>query len=344
MLSIAWLVGLNVTFLFLRTDPAPAWRERFLAEANIRRAIAYRYVDIKGGIVADRGHSKGLQSDDTSLDPESLGAPPMGIEGDPTTGLSTEPLAGSRIAHKDSLLAMEIRDGEQQGRNHDGEKAVIVADIDTLRGQISEANRARRAELDKLSEVRDVAKLFAAEMQAYRYIIASFQQKVFNLDYEIQRVIIERDALTAELAQVGNDIQRIRGQKVALDDVYYQVSRSFDRNIKVLALYETLDPNLRRMADRVGRGWLKGRVISASDDPRDGVVAISIGSQDGVKHNQEFSVFRNRKFIARMRIYELEDNYAVGKVLPDFRGRVIEVNDLVKVSETYGGATLKRGG
>jgi hypothetical protein len=76
MLTLAWLVGLLVTFIFMYTSTEPSWRDKFVAEANIRRAIAYRYVDIKGGIVAERGHDKGPSTDDTGLTPESLGAAP----------------------------------------------------------------------------------------------------------------------------------------------------------------------------------------------------------------------------------------------------------------------------
>ncbi|MCB9932167.1 MAG: hypothetical protein H6841_01960 [Planctomycetes bacterium] len=344
MLTLAWLVGLLVTFIFMSTSKEPSWREKFIAEANIRRAIAYRYVDIKGGIVAERGHDKGPNPDETALTAESLGAAPFGLpdEGAAAPG-GTDPLPGAKVSKAQSLIDIEKGKGAKQNDNFTAAKQQAIADITSLREAIAAAQRDRRVQDARLAEVREAARMFAAEMQSYRYIIASFQQKVFNLDYEIQRAMIERDALKAELAQVENDIMRLDGQQLSLEDSYYDTSKNYEKTIKILALYEVGDKNLRLMADTAGRGWLRGKVVAVGDDPNTGVVSISLGSNEGVFEGQAFSIFRDDSFVGRMVVENVRANVAVGRLAPEFRGKRIVLNgDNVKTAEPYRNGAMRR--
>lgn len=330
MLTLAWMVALIVAFSMMNIDPEPSWREKFVAERNIRRALAYRYVDIKGGLVGDSGHDKGdnRKSAELQLDPESAGG--------------TALLPGAKVRKDASLIAELTAQGADQNKNFRDAKDEAEKAIAELRTQISEALRGRRVADNRLATVRDQARAFATEMQSYRYIIASFQQKVFNLDYEIQRAMIERDALVAEVAQVTNDLKRLDSQQMELEDGYYDLSGRYMRIIKALAIYDTHDPDLRRLADATGRIGLHGKVIGVGRDARTGIVSISLGKNEGVQETQVFSIFRNGALIAKMRVDNVGNSVSVGKLLPEFMGKAIVVeNDSVKSAESFGGATLK---
>ncbi|MCB9894968.1 MAG: hypothetical protein H6839_11005 [Planctomycetes bacterium] len=345
MLTLAWLVGLLVTFIFMSNSSEPSWRSKFIAEANIRRAIAYRYVDIKGGIVAERGHDKGASSDDTGLTPESIGAAPYGLpdENASVPGGSTDPLPGAKVSPASSLLQIEKKKGDTQNDNFGAAKQQAISDITELRQAIADAQRERRVHTQRLDEVREQARMFAAEMQSYRYIIASFQQKVFNLDYEIQRAMIERDALKAELAQVENDIRRIDSQEMTIEDEYYNTAKRYEGVIRVLSMYEVADNNLRILADTAGRGWLRGKVVGVGDDPNTGVVSISIGSNEGVFEGQAFSIFRDDAYIGKMVVENVRANVAIGRLAEEFRGKRIVLNgDNVKTATPYGNGAMRR--
>lgn len=341
MLTMAWLVGLTVVFVIRISDPEPSWREKFVAEANIRRALAYRYVDIMGGTVGNRGALAGNDAE-TQLDPESLGAAPYGMEGESGGGLSADGLAGSQVRKSDSLLQIEKDKGTNDQTTFEGSKKDLANEIIKTQGEIADYQRKRREADARLAQVRENARTFAAKMQAFRYIIASIQQKVFNIDYEIQRVMIERDALAVEYVQVQNDIARIDKQTIALEDRYYDLAKSYDKTVKTVALYEQMDPALRRMADTAGRGWLRGRVMGVGDDPRTGVVSISIGTNEGVEEQQVFSIYRNGEFLGRMRVESVSHNSATGRLMEEFRGRVMVLeNDLVRTAQPFGGNKLK---
>ena len=343
MLTMAWLVGLIVTFVFLSADPEPGWRDKFVAERNARRAIAYRYTDIKGGSVAESGHDKldNKRSQELQLDAESRGNAPLG-EG---TGGSTEPLPGAKVRNSDSLIAIEVQAGEAQQANFGAARQAAEMAITELNAAIAGANRDRRKESNRLAQVRDDARLFASEMYSYSFLIAQFQQKVFNLDYEIQRVMIERDAIVSELAQVRNDLGRLDGQQAALEDQYWKTTLDYERTVKVLSQYMAVDRDLARLADMAGR-FLRGKVIGVGSDPRDGVVSISIGQNEGVQPNQVFTIHRGERLVAKMRVEVVRDNVAVGRLLPEFIGKeIVMENDSVKSAETFGGATseVRRG-
>lgn len=328
MLTMAWLVGLVVSFAFMAGSPEPGWRDKFIAERNVRRAIAYRYVDIRGGSVGESGHDKGdnKASFEKPMDAESLG------EGGATA------LPGAKVRNADSRIAIETRAGEAQSSNFGASRAEQEKAIAELRNEINEAQRQRRVQDNRLTQVRDAAALFAAEMLSYQFVVATFQQKVFNLDYEIQRVMIERDAIMAELARVNNDLRRLDGQQGQLEDQYWSVTRRYEEVIKQLSQYTNTDPNLARMADMAGK-FLRGKVLAVGGDPRTGVVSISLGANEGVKENQVFSIYRGDKFVAKMRVENIRDNHATGRLLPEFMGKaVIAENDSVKTAEVFGGA------
>jgi hypothetical protein len=341
MLAIAWLVGINVAFIFVHMSPEPDWRDKWVAEANIRRAIAYRYVDIRGGVVAERGFQK-KDSENEKLEPENLAAAPYGMADEGGSGGSADPLPGSKVAKEHSLIEMERARGTSGKGVHKTTVDNLNTELAGLEQAVAVNLRAWRKALSSQAISLDSARKFGAEMQAFRYIIASFQQKVFNLDYEIQRVIIERDALTAELAQVKNDIERIKKQEIELEDVYYELHRDYSNTVKIIGMYEQLEPNIRRMADMAGRPWLHGHVIAVGGDPREGVVTISIGAQQGVEFNQTFTIHRGGKVIGKMVVEQVEDTFAVGRLVSADRGRatVLE-NDSIKAAATFGTAAVR---
>lgn len=334
MLTMAWLVGLLVVFAFLINEDS-GWRDKFVAEANIRRAIAYRHVDIAGGVVAERGHAKGVDTDDATLVPENMGTAPYGLPGESASAPGgTDPLPGAKVAVSASQIQLERDEGAGMGGNFETAKQAVKDRIDELREQIVEYQRQRRLQDARLADAGQAARGFALTMTGFRYTIASLQQRVFNLDYEIQRAMIERDALTAELAQVENDLSRIDGQQVALEDSYYNLGKEYDRTIRVLAWYEQADPNLRKMADSTGRGWLRGKVIGVGDDPRTGVVSISLGGNEGVFEGQAFSIYRNGSYVGKMVVENVRPNVSIGRLEERFRGkRMVLENDSVKTAE-----------
>lgn len=337
MLTMAWLVGLIVTFAYLQGSTEDSWRDKFIAEANIRRALAYRTVDLRGGTVADRGHSHGLDSDNQGLLPENLATPPYGLPDENASAPSgDEPLPGAKVHPDMGLIALEKESARTSLENFRVARQGIEERIDELRDRIAEAQSSRRTYVAKLADVREEAQKFAATMMSYRYIIASSQQKVFNLDYEIKRAMIERDALTAELAQVRNDIERIEGQQITLENSAYDLSKDYEKVIKLLAWYEQAEPNLRTMADSTGRPWLRGKVVGVGDDPRTGVVSISIGENEGVFEGQSFSIYRKDRFIGRMVVENVRKNIAVGRLAKEFRGKqIVMVQDSVKTAEPF---------
>lgn len=335
MLTLAWLVGLFVMFMFMGNSSEPSWREKFIAERNVRRAIAYRYVDIKGGMVAESGHGFGQDADNDSMTPESLGNAP--IEG---ASPPTDPLPGTKVVQ--SLLKVERDAGSAQSGNFEAAKSSVEATNTQLMQDIVTFQRSRREHDQRLAAVRESARKFATQMDSFRHVLASDQQRMFNLDYEYHRAMVETDALKAELAQVQNDIARADSQAMTLEDVYYELAKSYDKTVRILSWYEQAAPDLRQMADTTGRGWLRGKVVAVGGDPRTGVVSISIGEHEGVKVGQRFTIFRNGSFVAKMIVENVQKNGATGRLLEEFRGTVIAEGDGVKTSEAFGGASLRK--
>ena len=311
-------------------DKSPTDTDRFVAARNYRRAIAYRQVDYVGGQVGrpDAGTNM-IYSDSITEEPQRVGAK---IES--KFSLAAMEAYKANILEKD--LTAERDRLEAGGKDANGVNQPSIAD---LMNQIADEHRKDRANTAKLKLIEGRVRVFANEIDSYSYMIQSFQQKIFNLDYEVQIAIIERNALLAEQAQVVANAGRIIADTSTIEDHNADTNKEYARVARLLGDYDTRDPELRAWAARVGNPWLRGVVMRAHEDSRIGTVWISIGEQDGVKSGQLFSIHRGNQFVGRMRVESVERNGAVGRLTEEFRGMAqVRAYDRIRATANLGNA------
>ncbi|HEY2841772.1 MAG TPA: hypothetical protein VGJ26_21610, partial [Pirellulales bacterium] len=74
---------------------------------------------------------------------------------------------------------------------------------------------------------------------------------------------------------------------------------------------------------------VKADGIVEASNPKDGLVEISLGSDDGVKRGTLLNVKRGAKYLGRIEIVETTAEKSVARVLKEFRKAQIERNDIV---------------
>jgi len=338
VLMFAWLVALVLlgqSFLELSSNQ-PSDIDRLVAARNFRRAIAYRVVDLQGGKVAKSANNENYWDVNHAMTEEDPKAHP-----------------GSSIHPKYSLIALEshemniaedelkaqvkkLRDGWDEGttRNHG---------VDALKDMIAQQNRNRRSKISELSQIQDDVRIFAQELDGYSYMIQSFQQRIFNLDFEVHLAIIERNALVVEKAQVIAEAGRLVEDQKNIEEANWKTSREYAKTVEVVAQYEQYDQSIRGWADRVGNPWVRGVVLRSHEDNRVGMVWVSIGENEGVKSGQTLSIHRGQQFVGRMRVESVQANMAVGRLLEEFRGVArVHANDKVVASPHFGQPMWKK--
>ena len=71
--------------------------------------------------------------------------------------------------------------------------------------------------------------------------------------------------------------------------------------------------------------WLAAYLIGAGN----GLVEVSLGSDDGLQAHQEALIYRGEKFIAKIEIVQTTPDKSVGKVIPSYKKGPIERDDRV---------------
>ncbi|MCK6438846.1 MAG: hypothetical protein L6Q71_01435 [Planctomycetes bacterium] len=318
ILSLSLGLGLDRAF---STEPSDL--DNFVSARNTRRAIAYRFVDYRGGRVAKSDVS--------------------GVGWNPTEDATAEVHPGSAIDVRRSLLAMERHEANLAKTFVDDEKKKVRdggpndPGIKSLEDDIAGFNRKRREVVSELSLIENKMRIFAMTLAGYSITIKHFQQMVFNYDYEVHLAIIERDALRTELMQVKALGEDLIDEKKAIEDANYRTSSELRRTAMLIRDYEQYDPHLRGKAAKEGNPWVRGIVERASEDSRAGLIWISIGSQDGVQLGQVLSIHRGGQFVGRMRVEALDRNTAQGRLLEEFRGKVTpRAGDHVRGAPNFG--------
>lgn len=318
VLSISLSQGLSQL-----VSPEPSPLDELVATRNLRRAMAYRFVDLRGGRVAktattDSGYA-------------------------PTSQAESEGLPGSEIHPLRSLIAVELNEYllaeaalmdelKQLREGGEGQKG-----LDELRNEIATNNKDRRENMSTFKDIENsivvASSGLASRFSQLKYTIAT----LLETDYKDYVSLLEQQALRAEIDAVRIDIARAKDQLRRLEEENYLRSRQYDRTVSQISRYESLDPSLGARSARVGKPWLHGIVTSVDPDPRVGRLVISIGSQDGVEPGQVFSIRRDRNFVAHIRVDSLERNRAICVLTEEFRGRArVLANDRVAGVANFG--------
>jgi hypothetical protein len=214
-----------------------------------------------------------------------------------------------------------------------GEKAAVEERTKTELA----ARQARLAQLETEAKelrtehealVNDHAKLVqqareaVAAMESTQQTLAAMRKELDVLRSDIRTAQTERDdqfknfvKLTDDYNQSQGELKRLQAQTMTLAD---QVQRyeAVARRLKV---------DLRVPPEDV-KPTLDGLVLAAN---KDGLVEISLGSDDGLERGHTLEVFRGSRYLGRIEVFQTQPDKAVAKVLPQFRKGPIEKDDHV---------------
>lgn len=303
-------------------SPEPSPLDELVATRNLRRAIAYRFVDLRGGRVA--ASATAANAFDVTQTAPAEGNP--GAEVSPNQSLTAVELNEINIATDALQSRQDLLENGDDTASDDLERM----SLDELRTAISGFQKSRKQQMAAFAKLENDVIVASQVLAAQQSQVRSSLATLLAIDYETYLALIEQEALRAEMASVRIDIARTIEQTAVLEEQNYLAHRQFERVVDQIARYETVDPTIRSRSARVAKPWLRGLVTTVDADPRVGEALISIGSQDGVENGQTFSVHRNGQFIGHVRVENLERNRAVVRLTESFRGRTrLQANDRI---------------
>lgn len=222
----------------------------------------------------------------------------------------------------------------------------LKAAIEKAKGELAIEQAARKLALASLqTQLAEQQK----ELENKESSLASVQSKL-TLDsqtlsqtsQELQRVASENAEIKKLIDQTIQDRNAQRAKVIELTDTYNSLQSIYNdaqAQAKELenqnSLLEARTNIMRSTLAKVGLTedpddappeGLKGLILKVG---RDNLVEISLGRDDGVKIDHEFEVSRGSNYLGKIRIMKVEDDKAIGVILPAYRRGLIQQGDKI---------------
>jgi chromosome segregation ATPase len=231
--------------------------------------------------------------------------------------------------YKAKLAAMTLERNQKEAQIKELDerrKAELAARQDKLTAAETERNELRRehdALVNEHATLVQQARASVATMETTQQTLAAMRTEVDGLRTDIRKSQTERDEkfkevvkLTDEFNQAQSELKRLKTQSAVLAD---QIAHQ-------RAIANQLGVNLNiAPQDQV----VKADGIVEASNQKDGLVEISLGSDDGVKRGTLLNVKRGARYIGRIEVVEPAPEKSVARVLKEFRKAQIERNDVV---------------
>lgn len=203
---------------------------------------------------------------------------------------------------------------EQERNAYNGAIAKLTTQVTELAGQREELERQQASLVEQRSEA--IAGIDAAHktLEALRGEVSTLRDQTLAAQRDKDSAFQEMVRLTDERNHVAGELKRLEGTNRSL---VAQAAR-----FKKLLESHSIDPT----APADGPPKVDGEVLASRDN---GLIEISIGSDDGLRSGHTLEVFRADKYLGRVEVLQTAPDKAVAKILRDFLKAPIERGDRV---------------
>ena len=215
---------------------------------------------------------------------------------------SANELATEQAARRVALGSLQTQLAESQGKlaEKEGELLKLGSSLSTLTSTLNVSTE----DLSRLTnENNEIKKLIDSTIQDRN----TQRSKVINLTDEF-------NSLQSVFADAKAQEEQLRDQNTTLE-----ARNSIMRSTLVKA-------GMNEDPDDAPPAGLKGQILAVG---RDNMVEVSLGRDDGVKVNHEFDVYRGARYLGKIRIIQINDDKAIGGIIPAFRKGLIQEGDKV---------------
>jgi peptidoglycan hydrolase CwlO-like protein len=217
-----------------------------------------------------------------------------------------------------------------------GDITNLQAKLRDLENQITErAQRIQNLERDVAKQQTDYNALkedYSAQSKSLDMVrqrnneltnIAQVARAVaFNLNVKLAEVEDDLNNVQTELTKRGEDLEKVNTELKGAKALVSQVREKFPK------VYE-------QVSDEKGGSKLVRAVVAAINPPaKDGkqdFIMLSIGKEEGVEEGMEFIVYRDNKYVCKVRVEKVMNDMAPARVIPsswNTNGLTIQQGDI----------------
>ncbi len=225
--------------------------------------------------------------------------------------------------NRESQLRAQVQGLEQEIQKLTESRVQEVAKLQTEKDNLERQFNEQRKEHETL--VAENRRL-TAEIEATQNNATAQLKELEQLRANIVKVQGEKEQNFARAVKLTDELHRTEGEIRLLKNRNQQLGDDLARTRGVLSAHD-LDEHepVDGVAPKVD-----GRVLAVNSE---GLVEISLGSDDGLRRGHTLDVFRrgtsNNKYIGRIEVITTRPDKAVGKILPEFRKSYIQKEDRV---------------
>ncbi|MCH8474244.1 MAG: hypothetical protein LAT55_03345 [Opitutales bacterium] len=241
------------------------------------------------------------------------------------------------------VLFMQIKDFHEE----------MEGEIATTRGQIQESEENLRVMTDDRDAERARADGLESDLEDARAEIDVLERNLAQTERDLQEARSDLRDARRNISQLEDERDELNQRNAELDRRIAQMEDEHERTLvslrqQVASLEEELDEaEAAQVDDRdvAGMDWddfngvtderdepepvvtgpISGLVSAVGSDSA--FVVLNQGSEDGVRENINYAVFRGDRAIARVRVSEARENLAIAQVLPGTLDRSIRQGD-----------------
>lgn len=238
-----------------------------------------------------------------------------------------------------SRLQSDLQSAQQAAQDAQGKLRDVTEtkerQIDTLQTQVTrlegevEGKQAALTEArTNLQEAQDSVKTLTTtnqglneQLTARRGQIATLEKKVDQLQDEVEQKVAKVEGLTKTLQARNSQIAQLQNSLTDVKKERQELALSTERMEQILQ-------TLRARGVEVGVAYvppINGSVISVDRETR--VAILNRGSQDGVKQNTEFTIYRDGDFVAKAIVMNVEPDVAIARATLTAPGKDMQVGD-----------------
>jgi len=215
---------------------------------------------------------------------------------------SQNELATEQAARRSALASLQTQLAESQGNlaKKEGDLLALASSLTTLTNSLDVSTSDVKRLSNENSEIKKLIDSTVQDRNSQRAKVIALTDEFNSLQSVFADAKSQEDLLRDEntLLEARNSIMRSTLTKAGLNE----------------------DPD-----DAPPEG-LKGLVLAVG---RDNMVEVSLGRDDGVKVDHEFDVHRGAQYLGKIRLLQIQDDKAIGVIVPAFRKGLIQQGDKI---------------
>ncbi len=221
---------------------------------------------------------------------------------------------------QDLLDSARVKSGEME-KTLNAERVARTLQLSQLESQLSQARDTRDAKEKDLANEQIKAQQLLETTQNNEKRLTEQDQEISGLKSDNKKLVDDIATQRQSVVNLTNQLYQAKAAEEALKTMNQDLSQSLAQKQKVMKAHGLKDDALvDHIPPRVD-----GRVARV----KDGYIAISLGTDDGIREGHTLDIYRNDRFIGKATVTKADYNMSAARIDRDFLQAPVAEGDYV---------------